>query len=86
MHVARRGKRVSAVLLGVAVTVGSGVRAGDLPVLARLLHGRQLQFLVVQIVRFLSSVSLPVVAGEFLVQMDTLGALLLARAEGAAVR
>ena len=52
-------------------------------VLSWLLHRGQLQFLVVEVVRLLTSVSLAVVAGEFLVQVDALGAtrLLLTLAE-----
>ena len=51
--------------------------------LARLLHRGQLQFLVVEVVGLLASVSLAVVSAEFLVQVDALGTagLLLALAE-----
>ena len=51
--------------------------------LPRLLHRRQLQLLVVEVVRLLASVSLAVVTGEFLVQVDALGttSLLLTLAE-----
>lgn len=51
--------------------------------LPRLLHRGQLQLLVVEVVRLLASVSLAVVTGEFLVQVDALGttSLLLTLAE-----
>ena len=51
--------------------------------LTRLLHWGQLQLLVVEVVRLLASVSLAVVTGEFLVQVDALGttSLLLTLAE-----
>ena len=51
--------------------------------LPRLLHRGQLQLLVVEVVRLLASVSLAVVSGELLVQVDALGptGLLLTLAE-----
>ena len=54
-------------------------------VLPGLLHGRQLQLVIIEFVRLVSSVSLPV-SGEFLIQMNTLGAFWLRLPEGAPFR
>ena len=65
--------------------VRAGVRALVHVVLPGLLHGRQLQLVIIEFVRLVTSVSLPV-SGEFLIQMNTLGAFWLRLAEGAPFR
>ena len=89
MHVTCRGQRVCPLLL--AHLIGSGgVETCAWPaVLSWLLHRRKLQLLIIQVVRFLSSVSFAIVSGEFLVKMDTLRttrAVLLALSERASIR
>lgn len=84
MNLAGRGKRVGPVLLPVA-PVRSGVRALVHVILPGLLHRGQLQLVIVEFVRLVSSVSLPV-PGEFLIQMNTLGAFWLRLPEGAPFR
>ena len=81
VNLAGRGKRVGPVLLRVA-SVRAGVRALVHVILPRLLHGRQLQLVIIELVRLVASVSLPV-SGEFLIQMNTLGAFWLRLPEGA---
>ena len=85
MNLAGRGKRVGPVLLRVARAVRARVRALVHIILPGLLHGRQLQLVIIEFVRLLTSVSLPV-SREFLIQMDTLGAFGLGLPEGAPFR
>ena len=85
VNVSCGGQRISSFLLCVVPTVCPGVRASVHTFLTRLLHWRKLQLLVVEIIRFLTSVSLPL-AREFLVQMDTVRTILLARAKRATLR
>ena len=82
MHLA--GERVGPVLLRVAAD-RAGVRALVHVILPGLLHGRQLQLVIIEFVRLVASVSLPV-SGEFLIQMNTLGAFWLRLPEGAPFR
>ena len=83
VDVARRWQRVGPLGLGVPAPATPRVPAAVETVLTRLLHGRKLQFLVVEIVRFFASVAFSV-ARKLFVQMDSTRTFRLARAEGAA--
>lgn len=84
VNLAGGGERVGPVVLRVAA-VRAGVRALVHAILPGLLHGRQLQLVIIEFVRLVASVSLPV-SGEFLIQMNTLGAFWLRLPEGAPFR
>ena len=74
VDVASRGKRIRALLLWVATAVrGSGGAIVD-TVLAHLLHRRQLEFLVVEVVGFFTSVALALTRKLF-IQVDALWTL-----------
>ena len=70
MNVACRGKRVGALLFGIATSVCHSVRPIADSLLARLLHGWKLKLLVVEVVRFFATVALSV-ARKLFIQMNS---------------
>ena len=85
MNVTSRRQRVGTLLLRVPAAIRHSLRAVADALLARLLHGRQLKLLVVEVVRFFTSVAFSV-ARKLFIQMDALGALSLARNKGTPIR